>query len=573
MIILTPLISPIVVDRLPAMMQRSLLLLKTRSYPHLYNKHHTKMIYLKGVNPHMNCCDEQLIKCPTENTQPTQSSKYEDDRFYYAQPSFEKNFSHDIVFFLSPPSPTSTDNIIILNNNNNYNQNNIRYNINDNGDSFININDYITLNESFEKEVRIYSHKTMILNGSDYFKKLLNEVSVDTTEIEIAIPNVSVNVFFQVLMFLYTSTLTIEIDTLNEIFLVCDEFQLENAKEICIDFVRSIENKVLENFLFDQKKTICPELYSYIVDQAVENSTYFLQVNRVHKLSKDVLFLILKSDGVYLKEIEIFNSVLVWIRANIEGVKIERIVDSDIYGTSENNNNNYNNNNKIVRTQLEEIFQFIRFPLMSYEDLISGVEPYHIIPDRLLLEAYRYISMKAHSKLPRSSIIISNHRLKNRNITTLQPGIDVFSIVCRSHKCCSSVLWPINNFKSIRTHKHVSNTFTMFGLQWKLWAYPAGETKHPGSISVYLEAVRVCGKESFDFLRKITFFFSLVNQHNISYSKHYPSSPNILFNNHRSVWGIGLIDLNSLYNPELGYLDNGTVCIELHILKCYSIKR
>ncbi|EFA82308.1 hypothetical protein PPL_04732 [Heterostelium album PN500] len=133
-----------------------------------------------------------------------------------------------------------------------------------------------------------------------------------------------------------------------------------------------------------------------------------------NKVLEYVLFLILKSDGVYLKEIEIFNSVLLWIRANVKGVTIERIVG----GVRGNSENNKNNNNEKVLAKLEEIFQLIRFPLMSYEELVSDVEPYQIIPDRLLLEAYRYKSVPAHSKLPQTSIIISKHRLQNSNITT-----------------------------------------------------------------------------------------------------------------------------------------------------------
>ncbi|EFA86335.1 BTB/POZ domain-containing protein [Heterostelium album PN500] len=357
-----------------------------------------------------------------------------------------------------------------------------------------------------------------------------------------------------------------------------------------------LNNEVLEGFLFDENLSICSELNNLYIDQAVCNSTYFLQLNRVSKLSKDLLIRILKSNDVYLKEIDIFKSAIEWIRYNIKDAFIGRIGDgsgetssengicNDDNNNNSNNNNNNNNefdfdydnsnniNNSKVNRELAEIFNLIRFPTMDYEDLITLVEPMQIVPDRLLLEAFRFLSRP--ELYPKDINSLRNHRLQARNKQNPPPtpGVDVYNFLCPDHQCCSSVSWTINNFSSIKTQKHVSNTFEIIGLKWKMWAYPAGEAKHSDSFSVYLEAVRVKEKESYDFLRNTTFFFALVNHKNKTLSKHYPSSPNVLFNYEKSVWGNGLIELKLLYDPTLGYLDNDTVCIQLHILECIAIE-
>eukprot|EP01133_Synstelium_polycarpum_P005750 gene5750-6656_t len=325
-----------------------------------------------------------------------------------------------------------------------------------------------------EKKTKV-TKESKISAKSEFFRMLLTNGMRETTQQEITIPNVPVDIFFEVLLFLYTSGMSIHTDTLNRTFL---------------------------------------------------------------------------SNELYMKEINVFQSTMEWIKSNLCGD----------YSSLEN------------KQTLNEMFQSIRFPIMEYEELITQVEPTMIVPPMLLLEAYRYLSKP--KMFPLEENLLSNLRLQPRKRLDppLTPGADVYSILCPDHQKCSSVSWTITNFSTIKMQKHVSNAFEIMGLKWKMWAYPAGEAKHSDSFSVYLEAIRVKEKESYDFLRNTTFFFALVNQRNKTLSKHYPSSPNVLFNYEKSVWGNGLIELKQLYDPSLGYMDNDSVCIQLHILECIALE-
>ncbi|KAM9977555.1 hypothetical protein ACTFIR_011422 [Dictyostelium discoideum] len=471
--------------------------------------------------------------------------KFVDESEYEDQPSFQKNLSHDLTFLL----PTLDQ-------------------LQDGADSSGQHVDQSHLRG------RIYAHKEKVALKSEYFSLLLTNGMKESKQQEISIPNISVDIFFEILMFLYTSELSVNQENLTSMFLVCDQFLLEDGKQICRDFIKTLDNLILERFLLEDNG-LCSELTDLYIEQVCSNSSFFLNIERVSKLGKDVLIKVLNRDDIPMKEIDIFRSTIEWVSCN---TVLLSSLSSSSSSTSSSSTTTTNNSNSILIEQqdknlVSKVFHLIRFPSIDYEDMVSVVEPYsHLIPSNLLLESYRFLSKP--KLIPMNENDLLNPRLtprKKPNQTTLVPGCDVISFQCPDHKKCYSVSWPIHNFSAIKSQKHVSNCFEMYGLTWKMWAYPAGEAKHSDSFSVYLEAVRVKEKESYEFLRNTTFFFGLVNQKNKTLCRHFPSSPNVLFNYEKSVWGNGLIELKLLYDKSLGYMDNDCVTIQLHILECIAL--
>ncbi|EGG13886.1 BTB/POZ domain-containing protein [Cavenderia fasciculata] len=472
----------------------------------------------------------------------------DNDNELYQQPSFKKNRTHDLTFLLpinNNKQPTSSSTESPLSATTNFIVDGASINI------VGNLHDSDSREDDNDEEYqKIYAHKSIVSLKSEFFRLLLTNGMKESSQQEIIIPNVPVHIFFDILQFLYTSNLVIHDDSLNRIFEVCDQFLLQDGKEKCKEYIKQLDSQVLESFLFDENYfTLCGELNNLYFDQTISNSSYFLQLNRVARLPKELLLKILSSEDVLMQEVDIFKAVVEWIKINIDDA------------------------HKKDQSLLNEMFGLVRFPLMEYEELITIVEPFNLVPQHLLLEAYRHLSKP--KMFPLEECQVSNTRLVSRKKLDppASPGTDVHSFICADHsKACSSVTWTISNFSSIKTQKHVSNIFEMRGLKWRMWAYPAGEAKHSDSFSVYLEAVRVKEKESYDFLRNTTFFFALVNQKNKTNSKQYPSSPNVLFNYEKSVWGNGLIELKNLYDSSSGFLDNDTVCVQLHILECIALE-
>ncbi|KAN0040297.1 hypothetical protein ACTA71_012187 [Dictyostelium dimigraforme] len=493
--------------------------------------------------------------------------KFVDESEYEDQPSFQKNLSHDLTFLL----PTLDQ-------------------LQDGADGIGQRGCSGGIDQHLRG--RIYAHKDKVALKSEYFCLLLTNGMKESKQQEISIPNISVDIFFEILMFLYTSELSVNQENLTSMFLVCDQFLLENGKQICRDFIKTLDNVILERFLLEDDG-LCSELTDLYIEQVCSNSSFFLDIERVSKLGKDVLIKILNRDDIQMKEIDIFRSTIEWITCNTVLLSQHPITSASsnittnattsssstttTTTTTTTTNSNLNSNSLLIEQQdknlVSRIFHLIRFPSVDYEDMVSVVEPYsHLIPSNLLLESYRFLSKP--KSIPMNETDLLNPRLtprKKTNQTALVPGCDVISFRCPDHKKCYSVSWPIHNFSAIKSQKHVSNCFEMYGLTWKMWAYPAGEAKHSDSFSVYLEAVRVKEKESYEFLRNTTFFFGILNQKDKDLCHHYPSSPNVLFNYEKSVWGNGLIELKLLYDKSLGYMDNDCVTIQLHILECIAL--
>ncbi|GAM22301.1 hypothetical protein SAMD00019534_054760, partial [Acytostelium subglobosum LB1] len=477
------------------------------------NDHKDKVLDIE----HIQCARET----PNSSSYGTETKSDQDENEQQQlEPSFEKNDTHDITFLLP-----------------------IQDIIDSSGDA----DDAASSQQSFDK---IYAHRHIVQTHSEYFRILLTNGMRESTQQEITIPNIPTDVFYNILQFLYTSKLDINEDNINNIYLVCDQLLLDDGKQLCRSHVQSMDNAILEKLLYGTD-IICTELNNLFIDQAVANATYFLQEERVAKLTRDMLLGILQKEDMPMKEVEIFKSTATWIKADIG---YPPPTDDD--GVS----------------SLAELFNYIRFPTMEWEELSTVVEPTKLVPTNLLVEAYRHLSKPKNC--PLAVCDANNLRLMQRKKIDppMVPGVEVYRIPCTDHANCASVSWTISNFSLIKTQKHISNTFEIMGLRWRMWSYPAGEAKHSDSFSVYLEAIRVKERESFDFLRNTTFFFSLVNHKDMTLTKEYPSSPNVLFNYDKSVWGNGLIELKQLYDPALGFIDNDTVTIQLHILECLALE-
>jgi len=389
------------------------------------------------------------------------------------------------------------------------------------------------------EEVIVYAHRSVVAGRSEYFRVLLTNGMKETHQQRINIPNIAPNLFRDVLEFIYTGSLSLNNANVSATFEACDLFLLEEGKLLCKQFIESkMSNEALADLLLE-KDTLCSELTRIYYHQAARNASFFLKPPFIYQLPKDVLSSLLQCDNIPMRELQIFKGVAAW--ASKHGGKVT------------------------------DVLSLIRYSQMEYDDLRHYVEGTGIVPQEYLLEAYRHL---ARPKLaPLEGIDLENIRLRPRvKAEALVPGSEIVSLGCLDHKNCKAVSWNITNFSAIKSQKHLSNMFEINGLRWRLWAYPAGEAKHADSFSVYLEAIRVKERESYDFVRNTTFFFALINQKNKHLSRFYPSSPNVLFNYEKSVWGNGLVELKLLYDGSLGYVVNDTVSIHLHLLECIALE-
>lgn len=388
-----------------------------------------------------------------------------------------------------------------------------------------------------------YAHRNILSQRSEYFRVLLNNGMLESTQERIAISGVSVDMFTAVMNYIYFNKLNPDLDSVVNIFETCDLFLLEDGKKQCQQFIESeMPIDFLSKLLYEDDLLSC-DLLAVCCAKASKNSAHFFSSPQVQKLTKGAFITLLKSNALALREVDVFRGVRSWLSAHQD-------------------------------ESAASIMELVRFPLMDYEELVEEVEPSGVVPIKLILEAYRHLAR------PKTIPLTAEQRLNPRftpraQQEDLEGGTKVYTLSCseEEHDHCATLAWPITNFSTISSQRHMSDEFELCGLKWRLWSYAAGEAKHADSFSVYLESIRTPEKEGMDFVRNTTFEFSLINPSSPSLTCNHPSSPNVLFTSEKGVWGNGLIELKQLYDKSLGYIQNDTVIVHLHLLQCLALKK
>jgi len=335
--------------------------------------------------------------------------------------------------------------------------------------------------------------------------------------------------------------LNVNSENIVELYEAFDRFLIEDGKGVCEKYIRDeLPNENLGKIL--EEPFLCSDLFRACCNQAARNAKYFLKSPHLLGLRKDTLTSLLANDYVALPEIAVFQAVLDWSKEHA--------------GAGD---------------EISDLLKLVRFPIMDYHDLRHHVETSGVVPVDFLLTAYRHLARP--KGLPLNEQEKNNPLFSPRRCIEDPPSpcLDVYTFKCPDHgDTCCAVAWDITNFSHIKLQKLVSNPFEIRGRKWRLWAYIAGEAKHADSFSIYLEALR-SEKESHDFHRNTTFFFSLLNKVDSQLTRHFPSSQHIIFNFEKSVWGNGLIELKKLHDLSLGYITQDTVSVQLHLLDCLAL--
>uniref|UniRef100_A0AC34GD37 BACK domain-containing protein n=1 Tax=Panagrolaimus sp. ES5 TaxID=591445 RepID=A0AC34GD37_9BILA len=124
---------------------------------------------------------------------------------------------------------------------------------------------------------------------------------------------------------------------------VCDAFITENAAKP--------ENvlKLYESF----KRYTLKTAMAKVMETIASNTDEILKSKDFSSIEKETLLDIVKMDNLNSKEEELFQAVLIWVL------------------------NKHKNNENEIKTELADVFPFIRFPIMDLEFLHNFVEKYN----------------------------------------------------------------------------------------------------------------------------------------------------------------------------------------------------
>lgn len=218
-------------------------------------------------------------------------------------------------------------------------------------------------------EEKIYAHRALMGMHSKVFKMMLFNGMKESSQHDIPLPDVEKDTFLLLLGYVYCGTIPSEasLGVLVSLLAAADKFDMPPLKEMCKQQIENFltQDTVLEVLIsatmFDswELKEKCYEIID-VNPNTIFRSQGFLA------LSPDVIEDILKRDQIRCEELDAFRALIAWANHN--------------YGEE-------------IKEDLEDIIQYIRFPLMRPCDLYTIVEPEEVVPESLLLEAYRYVSL------------------------------------------------------------------------------------------------------------------------------------------------------------------------------------
>lgn len=224
-------------------------------------------------------------------------------------------------------------------------------------------------------EERIYSHRALMGMHSSVFRSMLYNGMKESSQKEIILQDVDKDTFLHLLGYVYCGNIPVDtsLSMLVSLLAAADRFDMTPLKEMCKKQIESVLNKdtVLEvlisatSFHSWELKQKCYEIIDVNTD-TIFNCENFLV------LSPDVMEDILRRDQIRCEEIDAFKALLTWANSNYQSDEL--------------------------RERLLPLMQFIRFPLIRPRDLYTIIEPEGIVPDDLLLEAYRYTSLDPEFK-------------------------------------------------------------------------------------------------------------------------------------------------------------------------------
>jgi len=214
-----------------------------------------------------------------------------------------------------------------------------------------------------EKPKKFYAHKLILASRCKYFKNLIDEKK------DIVLKDVSQNTFPIVLQYLYTGYCQVKQDYMMELLEVSNQLELDDLHNDVTDYVlKSLTKETVVDLLMDVKsckyKVNTKAFIGKIIHFVEENDIDLFQNKNFMKFDEEILMSLLKSSKITGDEVEIFNAIVKWGKAN-KGVKS-------------------------LKDVLAPLLVHIRFPLMNINDLMDNVKPNDFVPLEYYLLGLEY---------------------------------------------------------------------------------------------------------------------------------------------------------------------------------------
>uniref|UniRef100_A0A673LJT3 BTB domain-containing protein n=1 Tax=Sinocyclocheilus rhinocerous TaxID=307959 RepID=A0A673LJT3_9TELE len=235
-------------------------------------------------------------------------------------------------------------------------------------------------------------HKLVLAASGPYFAALFSGAMSEAHEEEVRIVGVEADVFEILLEFIYTGSIDVTVDTVQELMVAADMLQLSEVVDICGEFLRAHmdpSNCVgIYRFL---EQIACMELLQFTEDYI---HVHFLEVcasEEFSSLSKDQLVKLLRSEELRIEdEYQVFTAAMDWLHHDVPHRK----------------------------KHVVEVLEPVRFPLLSPQRLykyIEGISDFSLrVALQTLLREYTEVNKSPKESKPFSLLQTAKARPRRK---------------------------------------------------------------------------------------------------------------------------------------------------------------
>eukprot|EP00823_Brevimastigomonas_motovehiculus_P003647 TRINITY_DN225_c0_g1_i6.p1 TRINITY_DN225_c0_g1~~TRINITY_DN225_c0_g1_i6.p1 ORF type:complete len:506 (-),score=134.07 TRINITY_DN225_c0_g1_i6:201-1718(-) len=272
------------------------------------------------------------------------------------------------------------------------------------------------------KEERIPAHRFVLATESPVFEALLypwqmtkdNKIErvLDIPTKDIVLDDIDPTLFKKVLRCVYTGKIKIESEEVQMLFLLAKRFQLDSLRCKCMSYMEDEVSADNVCDLMEQGRKVLndPRFGLSFIE---EHTPEVLASKPFLSLSSESLNVILQSNKLTADELELFQALLRWGKAQFQKQKLDE------------------EESKNMQTVLGTLVDNIRFPLMEMSDFVSSVQSTGVLAAQDMLSLYTYwgAKSKTHSRMkwsmePRAGVssfkdseILDKPELKKKMVT------------------------------------------------------------------------------------------------------------------------------------------------------------
>jgi len=249
----------------------------------------------------------------------------------------------------------------------------------------------------------IRAHKVIIGHRSLYFRGIFSK-NANKATMELTYPEFFVPIFESVIQYIYSGRILLTLDNVLDTLHLAEKFNIRSLQILCCEFIQSNVdyNNVCMVLKFISGYN-CPRLFQFCLHFIDRNILSVMKSNSWLDLTEELLVTIIRRDEIEVKpteEVVIFHGVLNWAKHNAK------------------------NQDMILRIS-ENIFQHVRFPLMPRDDLTCIVEPSQVVPQELLMEAFKNHLVPQQSNHERFTSRLINSLKRNEESKKSIPKLPV----------------------------------------------------------------------------------------------------------------------------------------------------